>query len=59
MRRFGKQDEYKSADTVTAVKVRRLEWAVHVVGMEGERMVKKVFWGHPGGRRKPGRPELR
>jgi hypothetical protein len=27
--------------------------------MDGERMVKRVFLGNPGGRRKPGRPRLR
>jgi hypothetical protein len=30
----------------------------HVVGMDDERMVKRVFLGNPGGRRKPGRPRL-
>jgi hypothetical protein len=30
-----------------------LEWAGHVVRMEDERMVKRVFWGNPGGRRNP------
>jgi hypothetical protein len=44
---------------VAAIKVRRLEWAGHVARMEGERMVKRVFLGNPGGRRKPGRPKLR
>jgi hypothetical protein len=27
--------------------------------MDDERMVKRVFLGNPGGRRKPGRPRLR
>jgi hypothetical protein len=27
--------------------------------MDGERMVKRVFWGNPRGRRNPGRPRLR
>jgi hypothetical protein len=27
--------------------------------MDDERMVKRVFWGKAGGRRKPGRPRLR
>jgi hypothetical protein len=53
------QDQYRSADIVTAVNVRRLEWAGHVVRMEGESMVKRVFLGNRGGRRKPGRPKLR
>jgi hypothetical protein len=50
---------YVSADIVTSIKVRRLEWARHVVRMNDERMVKTVFLGNPGGRRKPGRPRLR
>jgi hypothetical protein len=53
------QDQYRSADTVTSIKVRRLEWVVHVVRMDDERMVKTAFLGNPGGRRKPGRPRLR
>jgi hypothetical protein len=53
------QDQYRSADIVTSIKVRRLEWAGHVVRMKDERMVKTVFFGNPGGRRKPGRHRLR
>jgi hypothetical protein len=36
-----------------------LEWAGYVVSMDDERMVKRVFLGNPGGRKKPGRPRLR
>jgi hypothetical protein len=53
------QDKYRSANIVTSIKVRRFEWAGHVVRMDDERMVKRVFLGNPGGRRKPGRPRLR
>jgi hypothetical protein len=53
------QDHYRSADIVTSIKVRRLKWAGHVVRMDDERMMKRVFLGNPGGRRKPGRPRLR
>jgi hypothetical protein len=53
------QDQYRSSDTVTSIKVRRLEWAGHVVRMDDERMEKRVFLGNQGGRRKPGRPTLR
>jgi hypothetical protein len=52
------QNQYRSVDIVTSVKVRRLEWAGHV-RMDVERMVKRLFLGNPGGRRKPGRPRLR
>jgi hypothetical protein len=53
------QDQYKSADILISIKVRRLEWAGHVVSMDDERVVKTVFLAYPGGRRKPGRPRLR
>jgi hypothetical protein len=36
------QDQCRSADIVTSIKVRRLEWAGHVVRMDDERMVKSV-----------------
>jgi hypothetical protein len=53
------QDQYRSADIITSIKVRRLEWAGHVVRMDDERMVKCVFLGIPGGIGKPGKPRLR
>jgi uncharacterized Fe-S cluster-containing radical SAM superfamily enzyme len=45
------QDQYRSADIVTFIEVTRLEWAGHVVKMDDERMVKRVFLENPGGRR--------
>jgi hypothetical protein len=36
-----------------------LEWAGHIVRVDDERMVKRVFLGNPGGRKKPKRPRLR
>jgi hypothetical protein len=53
------QGQCRSADIVTSIKVRRLEWAGHVVRMDDERTAKRVFLGNPGGRRKPERPRLR
>jgi hypothetical protein len=41
------QDQYRSADIVASIQVRRLEWAGHVVRMYGERMAKRVFFGKP------------
>jgi hypothetical protein len=42
------RDKYRSADIVTSIKARRLEWAGHVVRMDDERMVKDdermCFW---------------
>jgi hypothetical protein len=44
---------------VTTVKVRRPEWAVHLVRMSDDKTVNKVFLRKPDGRRKSGRPNLR
>jgi hypothetical protein len=44
---------------VTTIKVRRLEWAGHLVRMSDDRTVKEVFLGKPDGRRKARRPKLR
>jgi hypothetical protein len=41
------QDQYRSADTVTSINIRRLEWAGYVVN--DERMVKRVYTGNRGG----------
>jgi hypothetical protein len=41
--RTNKELQYRSADIVTSIKVRRLEWAGHVVRMDDERMAKS-FW---------------
>jgi hypothetical protein len=35
-------DQYRSADTLASINLRRLEWAGHVVRMDDERMVKRV-----------------
>jgi hypothetical protein len=45
-------NKFKSPDTVTVVKVRRLEWLGHVMRMDGERTLKKLHEGKPGGGRK-------
>jgi hypothetical protein len=50
---------YRKQNIVTTIKVRRLEWAGHVVRMSDDRTVNKVFLGKPDGRRKAGRPKLR
>jgi hypothetical protein len=38
---------------------KRLGWSGHVVRIEEDRMVKRIFEGHPDGRRKTGRPRKR
>jgi hypothetical protein len=50
---------YRTPNIVRTIKVRRLEWAGHLVRMSDGRTVKKVFLGKPDGRRKAGRPKLR
>ena len=50
---------YRKPNIVITIKVRRLEWAGHVVRMSDDRTVKKVFVGKPDGRRKAGRPKVR
>jgi hypothetical protein len=37
------QDQYRSADIVTSIKARRLEWAGHVVRLDGEESVSGKF----------------
>jgi hypothetical protein len=50
---------YRKPNIVKTIKIRSLEWAVHLVRMSDGRAVKKVFLGKPGGRRKAERSELR
>jgi hypothetical protein len=49
----------RKLNIVTTIKVRRLQWAGHVVRMSDDGAVKTVFLGTPGGSRKAGRPKLR
>jgi hypothetical protein len=50
---------YGQPDINAEIQSKRLEWLGQVVRMEDNRMVKRVFEGHPGGRRKTGRPTKR
>jgi hypothetical protein len=50
---------YRKTNIVTTIKVRRLQWAGHVVRMPDDRTVKTVFVGKTDGSRKAGRPNLR
>jgi hypothetical protein len=50
---------YRKPNIVTTIKVKRLEWAGHLVRMSDGRTVKKVFVEKPDGRRKAERPKLR
>jgi hypothetical protein len=40
------QVTYRNPNTVTTIKVRRLEWAGHPVRLSDYRTVKKYFWGN-------------
>jgi hypothetical protein len=50
---------FNEPDTVNYIKMNRLGWAGHVIHMDNNRAVKKVFNTKPIGIRKIGRPKLR
>lgn len=50
---------YNELDIVKFIKIRRLDWAWHVVRMQDDRVAKRVFKFIPMERRKVGRPRLR
>jgi hypothetical protein len=50
---------YGQPEITGDIKSKRLGWLGHVVRMEEDRMVKRIFEGHPDGRRKTGRPRKR
>jgi hypothetical protein len=50
---------YKKADLVAEIRSRRIGWLGHVIRMEDEKMVRKLFKEKLGGRRRKGRPRLR
>jgi hypothetical protein len=46
---------YRKPNVVTAINLRRLEWAGHVLRTSDYRTAQKVFLGKPNRRRKVGR----
>jgi hypothetical protein len=50
---------FNEPDIVKYIKINRLGWAGHVIHMDNNRTVKKVFNTKPIGIRKCGRPKLR
>jgi hypothetical protein len=50
---------YGQPEIIGDIKSKRLGWLGRVVRMEEDRMVKRIFEAHPGGRRKTGRPRKR
>jgi hypothetical protein len=50
---------FNEPNVVKCIKINRLGWAGHVIRMNNNRTVKKVFNTKPVGTRKIGRPKLR
>jgi hypothetical protein len=50
---------FNKPDIVIYIKIKRLGWAGHVIRMDNNRKVEKVFNTKPIGIRKGGRPKLR
>jgi uncharacterized Rossmann fold enzyme len=50
---------YKEPNIVEDIKIRRLEWAGHIIRMEDERITKKVLNGKLHTTRQVGRPRNR
>jgi hypothetical protein len=50
---------YRKPNIVTTIKLRRQEWAGHLVRMSDNRTVKKVFFGETRWKKKVGRPKPR
>jgi hypothetical protein len=50
---------YNDPDIVAEIRSRRITWLGHLIRIDQGQMVRKLFDGKPGGRRRPGRPRLR
>jgi hypothetical protein len=50
---------YNDLDIVANIKKKRLEWIKHLIRMDNERVVKRIFENKLEGRRRMGRPRLR
>jgi hypothetical protein len=53
------EELYNHPNIVAEIKCNRLRWLGHVERMPEDRMVKKIYLGHPSGRRLRGRPRKR
>jgi hypothetical protein len=52
-------ETFNEPNIVTYIKVKRLAWAGHLVGMNSDRTIEKIFNTKPDGLRSVGRPKLR
>jgi hypothetical protein len=52
-------ETFNEPNTVTYIKVKRLAWAGHLVCLNNDRTIKKIFNTNPDGVRNVGRPKLR
>jgi hypothetical protein len=50
---------FNEPDIIGYIKVKRLEWAGHLIRTSENRTIKKIFNTKPEGTRKVGRPKLR
>ena len=50
---------FNEPNIVNYIKVKRLAWAGHLVSMNNDRTIKKIFKTKPDGARSVGRPKLR
>ncbi|KAG8229246.1 hypothetical protein J437_LFUL018566, partial [Ladona fulva] len=50
------EELYQHPNIVSEIRSNRLRWLGHIKRMPEDRMVKKIYVGHPGGRRLRGRP---
>ena len=49
---------YDDLPLTIVIHIKRLQWAGHVIRMEGERIPRKILDGHFGGRKMVGRPRI-
>ncbi|PRD29785.1 UNVERIFIED_CONTAM: hypothetical protein NCL1_28358 [Trichonephila clavipes] len=56
---FELYQSYKESEIVNFIKIRRIKWVGHIVRMDENRTIKKVFNAQPIDTRRKGRPNLR
>jgi len=56
---YEQHETFNGPNMFNYIKVKRLAWTGHLVCMNNDRILKKIFNTKPGGVRKAGRPKLR